>query len=65
MNIEELYNNIEERIKNRESVYNLSADKRENQFSKGVKLEIMDFKNLPKYIYDNKEKYKDIFKIYF
>lgn len=50
--------NIEKRIKNRESVYNLSADKRENQFSKGVKLEIMEFKDLPKYIYDNREKYK-------
>tara|TARA_S200000501_G_C20759688_1_gene715522 strand:- start:341 stop:1210 length:870 start_codon:yes stop_codon:yes gene_type:complete len=49
--------NIEKRIKNRESVYNLSADKRENQFSQGVKLEKMDLKNLPKYIYDNREKY--------
>ena len=49
--------NIEKRIKNRESVYNLSADKRDNQFSGGVQLEIMDLKDLPSYISDNKEKY--------
>ncbi len=49
--------NIEMRIKNRESVYNLSSDKRENQFSSGVKLEIMDLSNLPSYIKENKEKY--------
>ncbi len=51
--------NIEERIKNRESVYNLSTDKRKNQFSKGTKLEIMELKNLPKYIYENKEQYNE------
>ena len=50
--------NIEKRIKNRESVYNLSSDKRENKFSKGVKLEIMHFNKLPKYISDNKTKYE-------
>lgn len=49
--------NIAERIKNRESVYNLSADKRENQFSNGVKLEVIDLKDLPSYISENKEKY--------
>tara|TARA_B100000035_G_C20963394_1_gene537596 strand:+ start:215 stop:1087 length:873 start_codon:yes stop_codon:yes gene_type:complete len=49
--------NIEERIKNRESVYNLSSDKRENQFSTGVKLEIMNFNDLPNTIKNNKNKY--------
>ena len=50
--------NIEKRIKKRESVYNLSSDKRKNKFSKGVKLEIMHLKKLPKYISDNKTKYE-------
>ena len=51
--------NIAERIKNRETVYNLSADKRKNQFSNGVKLEVLDLKDLPSYIGENKEKYLD------
>ena len=50
--------NIEKRIKNRESVYNLSIDKRVNKFSSGVKLDIMKSNDLPKFITDNKEKYK-------
>tara|TARA_B110000261_G_C13027389_1_gene334763 strand:- start:282 stop:1151 length:870 start_codon:yes stop_codon:yes gene_type:complete len=51
--------NIEERIKNRESVYNLSSDKRKNQFSEGVKLNLLKNEELPKYINDNKEKFKN------
>ena len=51
--------NIEKRIKNRESVYNLSIDKRVNKFSSGVKLELMKLDELPKFISDNKIKYKD------
>ena len=51
--------NIEERIKNRMSVYNLSTDKRENQFAKGVKLEIIDDKDLPSYINQNLKKYQE------
>ena len=51
--------NIEERIRNRMSVYNLSADKRENQFAKGVKLEIIDDKDLPSYINQNLKKYQE------
>ena len=50
--------NIEDRIKNRMSVYNLSSDKRENQFAKGVKLEIMNSKDLPSYISQNLKKYE-------
>lgn len=51
--------NIEKRIENRESVYNLSADKRKNQFSSGVRLEIMDQKDLPSYIIKNKKKFTE------
>lgn len=50
--------NIAERIKNRESVYNLSIDKRVNKFSAGVKLEILELKNLPKYLVENKDQFK-------
>jgi len=51
--------NIAKRIKNRESVYNLSIDKRVNKFSSGVKLKILEENELPKYLIENKEKFKD------
>ena len=51
--------NIEERIKNKMSVYNLSSDKRENQFAQGVKLEIMENNELPSYISHNLKKYEE------
>ena len=51
--------NITKRIKNRESVYNLSIDKRVNKFSSGVKLKILEDNELPKYLIENKEKFKD------
>ena len=51
--------NIEERIKNKMSVYNLSSDKRENQFAQGVKLEIMENNDLPSYIRHNLKKYEE------
>ena len=51
--------NIAERIKNRESVYNLSIDKRVNKFSGGVKLDILELNNLPKYLIENKEQFKE------
>ena len=51
--------NIENRIKNRMSVYNLSSDKRDNQFAEGVKLVIMDNKDLPSYIAQNLNQYKE------
>ena len=51
--------NIAKRIKNRESVYNLSIDKRVNKFSSGVKLKILEDNELPKYLIENKEKFKD------
>ena len=51
--------NIANRIKNRESVYNLSIDKRTNKFTSGVKLEILNEKELPDYLVNNKDKFKD------
>ena len=51
--------NIEKKIKNRESVYNLNLDKRKNQFSEGVRLDILRTDELPEYIKNNKEKFKD------
>ena len=51
--------NIKKRIKNRESVYNLCVDQRKNQFSKGIKLDILDIEKLPDYINNNKEKFKE------
>ena len=51
--------NIEKRIKSRESVYNLSIDKRVNKFSSGVKLKILEENELPKYLIENKKKFKD------
>ncbi len=50
--------NIKDRIKNRISVYNLSSDKRENQFVEGVKLDIMNNEDLPSFIYQNLDKYE-------
>jgi len=51
--------NIEDRIRNKMSVYNLSSDKRENQFAQGVKLEIMENNDLPSYISHNLKKYEE------
>ena len=49
---------IENLIKNKETIYNLSVDQRSNQFGKGEKLDILEFNELPKYIRDNQDKYK-------
>ena len=49
---------INNMIKNRETVYNLSVDQRANQFGKGQKLDVLEFNELPKYIKDNQNKYK-------
>ncbi len=51
--------NIEKRIKNRESVYNLCVDQRKNQFSEGIKLDILNNEELPEYIRINKEKFRE------
>ena len=49
---------INNMIKNRETVYNLSVDQRADQFGKGQKLDVLEFNELPKYIKDNQNKYK-------
>jgi len=49
---------INNMIKNRETVYNLSVDQRANQFGEGQKLDLLEFNELPKYIKDNQNKYK-------
>lgn len=51
--------NIQKRIKNRESVYNLCVDQRKNQFSEGIKLNVLNIEELPEYIRINKEKFKE------
>ena len=50
---------IRDRIKNKESVYNLNVDQRTNQFDKGVKLSVLGLNQLPKYIGENLNKYKE------
>ena len=52
-------NNIEKRIKNRESIYNLCVDQRKNQFAKGAKLDLLSDSKLPKYIINNKVNFKE------
>jgi len=49
---------IENRIKNRESIYNLNLDQKKNQFSQGTKLELLDDEHLPKYILENYQKFE-------
>ena len=51
-------NEIENRIKNRQSIYNLNLDQKENQFAEGVKLDILELEKLPKYIYNNHKKFE-------
>ena len=49
---------IENRIKNRETVYDLNVDQRTNQFKKGQKLDILELNELPNHIRDNQNKYQ-------
>ncbi len=50
--------NIQKRIENRESVYNLNFDQRKNKFSHGVKLDILDLEELPENISKDKNKFE-------
>ena len=50
---------IEELIKNKKAIYDLSTDKRSQKFGNGNKLEKYDIKNLPNYINKNLDKFKD------
>ena len=55
-------NNIRDKINNREMFYDHFADKSStNKWKSNHKLKTVDLNNLPKYLSDNKEKYKDWF----
>ena len=48
---------INDIIKNKQAIYDLTLDKRTNKIGTGSKLEKFDFNKLPKYLIDNKEKF--------
>ena len=50
---------IEELIKNKKAIYDLSADKRSQKFGNRIELENYDIKKLPNYIYKNLDKFKN------
>jgi len=49
---------IEDRIKNRESIYNLNLDQTKNQFSEGAKLDVLNIEELPAYVQNNYQKFE-------
>ena len=53
--------NIAEKIKNKESIYNLNTDMKmsNSRFSRGQVLSVIDFNHLPNYLKKNKEKFKE------
>ena len=50
---------IKNKINNKQAIYDLRADKRENKVGKGPILEKFDIKKLPNYIQKNIEVYKE------
>ena len=52
-------NQINEIIKNKKAIYNLSVDKSVGKIGNGNSLEKFDFKKLPKYIQINKDNFKE------
>ena len=52
-------NNIVEKINKKESIYNLKTDTKKSKFESGQKLSISNLDELPTYIQDNKEKFKE------
>ena len=50
---------IDEIIKNKKTIYNLSVDQSVNKFEDGNRLEKYEFDKLPIYIQKNKDKFKD------
>ena len=50
---------IEKLIKNKKALYNYSADQRVNKWTNNSELEKINLDYLPKYINENKLKYKD------
>ncbi len=52
-------NDIEKLIREKKAIYDLNVDKRSQKIGDGNKLESYDIKNLPSYIFNNLEKFKD------
>ena len=52
-------NQIDEIINNKKAIYNLNVDKSVSKIGNGNNLEKFDFKKLPKYIQNNREKFKE------
>ena len=52
-------NHIIEKINKKESIYNLKTDTKKSKFESGQKLSISNLEELPTYIQDNKEKFKE------
>ena len=50
---------IENKIQNKQAIYDLKADKRSNKVGNGQTLEKFDIKNLPDYIQNNLNTFKD------
>ena len=52
-------NEIENIIKNKQAIYDLTVDKNVNKIGNGNKLERYPMQRLPKFIQNNLEKYKE------
>jgi len=52
-------NEIENLVKRKQAIYNLSVDKKSNKFSNGEFLEKFEIDRLPNYIKKNYAKYQD------
>ena len=50
---------IKEIIKNKKAIYNFNVDQRENKFDFSQSLTVSNIKELPNYVIENPEKYKD------
>ena len=52
-------NKIDEIIKNKRAIYNLSVDKTKSKMGSGDKLEKFEFEKLPAYIKKNRNNFKE------
>ena len=50
---------IKNKIQNKESIYDLKTDMRKSKFNSGQKLTVLEIKELPVYIQNNLDKYKE------
>jgi len=46
-------------MENKQAIYDLTVDKRQNKIGTGSKLVKLGFEELPEYIKNNREKYKN------